>query len=50
MFLMDDSVNEDTSGWIFQREPMSTFRDLDQYLGPFNGYVNGACIMKEIHQ
>ena len=29
---------------------MDAFGDLDQYLGPFNGHVNGACIMKEIHQ
>jgi hypothetical protein len=29
---------------------MDAFGDTDEYLGPFNGHVNGACIMKEIHQ
>ena len=45
-----DIVQKDTSGWVFHGESMDAFGELDQYLGPFNGHVNGACIMKEIHQ
>lgn len=39
-----------TKAWIYQGQSNDAFSDADQYLGPFNGHVNGACIMKEIHQ
>ena len=47
-----DSINESETvkGWIYHGESNDAFSDADQYLGPFNGHVNGACIMKEIHQ
>lgn len=47
----DTVIGQDTlKGWIYQGQSNDAFSDADQYLGPFNGHVNGACIMKEIHQ
>ena len=46
----DTVIGRDTvKGWIYQGQSNDAFSDADQYLGPFNGHVNGACIMKEIH-
>ncbi|KAF9880612.1 hypothetical protein CkaCkLH20_01654 [Colletotrichum karsti] len=36
-------------GWNYFGESKDAF-GLNAYLGPFNGHVNGACIMKEIHK
>ena len=41
---------DNVRGWIYHGQSNDAFSDADQYLGPFNGHVNGACIMKEIHQ
>ncbi|CAF9937153.1 MAG: hypothetical protein HETSPECPRED_010578 [Heterodermia speciosa] len=50
-----DSVNDIQShatnviGWVYQGQSLDAFNEHDSYLGPFNGHVNGACIMKELH-
>ena len=36
-------------GWVYQGQSLDAFSEHDSYLGPFNGHVNGACIMKELH-
>jgi hypothetical protein len=37
------------STWNYFGESMDAFGDFS-YLGPFNGHVNGACIMKEMRK
>jgi hypothetical protein len=41
------------TGWTYQGNSWDAFASKDsydsEYLGPFNGHVNGACIMKELH-
>ena len=50
-----DNVNDiqnhvtDVIGWVYQGQSLDAFSEHDSYLGPFNGHVNGACIMKELH-
>ena len=35
--------------WTYFGESMDAF-GRSEYLGPFNGHVNGACVMKELHR
>lgn len=44
-----NGVFNDNFGWNYFGESKDAF-GLNAYLGPFNGHVNGACIMKEIHK
>ena len=50
-----DNVNDiqnhakNVIGWVYQGQSLDAFSEHDSYLGPFNGHVNGACIMKELH-
>ena len=50
-----DNVNDienhvaEVTGWVYQGQSLDAFSENDSYLGPFNGHVNGACIMKELH-
>lgn len=50
-FYQSDFANENLQlqGWNFFGESKDAFGP-NAYLGPFNGHVNGACIMKEIHK
>ncbi|EAQ84601.1 hypothetical protein CHGG_08615 [Chaetomium globosum CBS 148.51] len=49
-FYQNDLVNGTGSGsfWNYFGKSMDAF-GASEYLGPFNGHVNGACIMKEMH-
>ncbi|OJJ76862.1 hypothetical protein ASPBRDRAFT_201942 [Aspergillus brasiliensis CBS 101740] len=46
-----ESINDDAQNrkWTYQANSSNAFSDDMSYLGPFNGHVNGACIMKELH-
>lgn len=50
-FYQSDFANGDyqLQGWNYFGESMDAFGP-NSYLGPFNGHVNGACVMKEIHK
>ncbi|ERF76404.1 hypothetical protein EPUS_06962 [Endocarpon pusillum Z07020] len=37
-------------GWIFQGMSTNAFEQETAYLGPWNGHVNGALVMKELHK
>lgn len=37
-------------GWIFQGKSTDAFVEETAYLGPWNGHVNGALVMKELHK
>ncbi|KAI0096803.1 hypothetical protein GGR51DRAFT_578638 [Nemania sp. FL0031] len=41
--------NDSGSAWNYFGESSEAFGP-KQYLGPFNGHINGACIMKELHK
>ncbi|KAF7539840.1 hypothetical protein G7Z17_g12337 [Cylindrodendrum hubeiense] len=43
-----DKINN-TNTWNYFGNSMDAFGK-NEYLGPFNGHVNGACVMKEIHE
>jgi hypothetical protein len=49
-----EKINDGDRGWTYQGSSADAFTDGDNYnaayLGPFNGHVNGACIMKELHR
>jgi hypothetical protein len=49
-FYQNDLVNGTGSGsfWNYFGKSMDAF-GASEYLGPFNGHVNGSCIMKELH-
>jgi hypothetical protein len=49
--VQNDLVNGTGSGsfWNYFGKSMDAF-GASEYLGPFNGHVNGACIMKELHK
>ncbi|KAL7948108.1 hypothetical protein V8C42DRAFT_316712 [Trichoderma barbatum] len=49
-FYQSDFPNDDrrNQSWTYFGESMEAFGP-SEYLGPFNGHVNGACIMKELH-
>ncbi|KAI8660255.1 Tyrosinase-Cu-bd domain-containing protein [Fusarium keratoplasticum] len=51
-FYQRDTFEEDTpaehQAWNYFGHSQDAFGD-SSYLGPFNGHVNGACIMKELH-
>lgn len=38
------------NGWIYQGVSTDAFTDEMSYLGPFNGHINGAIVMKELHK
>jgi hypothetical protein len=50
-FYQSDFANGDSfiQAWNYFGRSRDAFGP-NSYLGPFNGHVNGACIMKEIHQ
>ncbi|KAK3941639.1 hypothetical protein QBC46DRAFT_258295 [Diplogelasinospora grovesii] len=49
-YYKNDYVNgKDKQAWIHFGESMDAF-GRSEYLGPFNGHVNGAPIMKELHE
>jgi hypothetical protein len=50
-FYQNDFANDeqDLQGWNYFGRSSDAF-GANAYLGPFNGHVNGACIMKEIHK
>ncbi|RYP08742.1 hypothetical protein DL765_008687 [Monosporascus sp. GIB2] len=50
-FYQNDLVNGTSSEsfWNYFGKSMDAF-GASEYLGPFNGHVNGCCIMKELHR
>lgn len=54
-FFKVENINgcETNKGWTYQGSSFDAFSDNSShdssYLGPFNGHVNGAGIMKELH-
>jgi hypothetical protein len=50
----DINGDENVKGWTYQGNSFDAFTDNSSndssYIGPFNGHVNGACIMKELHE
>jgi hypothetical protein len=41
---------EGRNGWIYQGVSTDAFTNEMSYLGPFNGHINGAIVMKELHK
>jgi hypothetical protein len=37
-------------GWVFMGVSTEAFTAENEYLGPFNGHVNGSLVMKELHK
>ncbi|KAI9370725.1 hypothetical protein BJX61DRAFT_548777 [Aspergillus egyptiacus] len=52
-YAIEDIQDPHNRKWTYQANSFNAFTDGSDYdmsyLGPFNGHVNGACIMKEIH-
>ncbi|KAJ9643598.1 hypothetical protein H2199_004277 [Coniosporium tulheliwenetii] len=43
------SKGRNCKGWNYQGVSTDAFTEEKQYLGPFHGHVNGALVMKELH-
>lgn len=40
----------ESTAWIYQGRSSHAFQEDTSYLGPFNGHVNGALVMKELEK